>query len=88
MDNNETKKEIIQCLEEIGVFLDENEKEDVNICEYGMDSLGYIVFLCEVETRFGIEIPEEFLNYESVVSLEKLVNMVNQTMKKSPLLNI
>lgn len=73
----EVREKIIQCLESIGIFLDPLEDEDINICEYGMDSMGYIVFICEIEKCFGIEIPDEYLNIQNTVSLNKLTAIVS-----------
>mgnify|MGYP003303399173 FL=1 len=72
----EIRNKIIECLEGIGIFLDLSDNEDVNLCEYGMDSMGYIVFICEVETVFGISIPDEYLNIQNVVSLNGLTDIV------------
>lgn len=72
----EIRNKIIVCLEEIGIFLDVLDNEDVNLCEYGMDSMGYIVFICEVETMFGISIPDKYLNIQNVVSLNGLTDIV------------
>lgn len=74
----EIRGKIVACLETVGIFLDPSEDEDINICEYGMDSMGYIIFICEVETCLGVEIPDEYLNIQSVVSLNKLTSIVSQ----------
>lgn len=78
MDKIEIKKEIIECLEEIGIFLDLNIDEDINICEYGMDSLGYINFICEIETKFNIEIPHNNLLIQEGVYLKSIVEIINE----------
>lgn len=77
------REKIIECLETIGIFLDPSDDEDINICEYGMDSMGYIIFICEVETCFNIEIPDEYLNIQNVVSLNKLTNIVSHLLSVS-----
>ena len=76
MHKAKVKELIIECLEKIGIFLTVLDDEDINICEYGMDSFGYIVFICEVEKVFNVEIPDDFLNIQEVVSLNKLTDIV------------
>lgn len=74
----EIRDQIVKCLETIGIFLEPSDNEDINICEYGMDSMGYIIFICEIESCFEIEIPDEYLNIQNVVSLNKLTSIVSQ----------
>lgn len=76
MTKQEIRIRIIECLEAIGIFLDIDDSTDVNICEYGMDSFGYIVFVCEVENVFDVEIPDAYLNIQDIVSLNKMVDVV------------
>lgn len=69
----ETK--IIEILENVGVFI-EAGKSDVDIREYGIGSLEYITFICDIETEFNIEFPAEYLSIQQSVSLENIIHIV------------
>lgn len=71
------RKTIIACLENIGIFLSD-EDGDENICEYGMGSLDYVLLICDIEEALLIEIPDEYLNIQEVVSINKLTNIAYQ----------
>ena len=75
------KKELINLLENVGLFIEYNN-EEIDIREYGMDSLSYITFICDVEEFFGIEFPLEYLGLTETVSLDKLVDLVNSLTSK------
>lgn len=75
------KKELINLLENVGLFIEYNN-EEIDIREYGMDSLSYITFICDVEEYFGIEFPLEYLGLTETVSLDKIVDLVNALTSK------
>lgn len=57
---NEIKNKLIIILNNIGVIVDE-EEVDINLIEYGIDSISFISFIIEVEKEFGISLPDEVL---------------------------
>lgn len=75
---NEIKEKIYEHLESLGIYLNQNEDDDANICEYGMDSLSYIVFISDLEAIFGIDIPDDYLNIQKVVSINKIATLIKQ----------
>ncbi len=82
MENNEIRQKIIDCLEVIGIYVDITSDEDINICEYGMSSFEYVVFICEVENAFSIDIPDDYLNIQEVVSINALTEVVLKLLSK------
>ena len=66
---------IIDILENVGIFIEQSES-DVDIREYGMGSLEYITFICDLESEFNIEFPEEYLSIKQNVSLKNIVSII------------
>lgn len=69
-------QEILICLENIGFMIAIEKDEDINLMEYQMDSITFILFIVEMETHFGIEIPDQYLSYQTVESLKGLSNLI------------
>ena len=74
---NEIKNKLIIILNNIDVIVDE-EEVDINLIEYGIDSISFISFIIEVEKEFGISLPDEVLLIESVSSLNGFSNYISQ----------
>lgn len=54
------RERIIKCMEKIGLKVDPNTS-DFDVNDYINDSITFIVFVVELESEFGIEIPDEYL---------------------------
>lgn len=72
--------EIIQILNKYGVIIPENRKlSDIDLVEYGLDSLLFISLLVDLEVAFNIEFdPDDLLieNFRSVDSIKKKVELL------------
>lgn len=75
---------ILDILDLIGmkVFL-ENDIDDINLSEIGFDSVTFISFVVEIEDRFQIEIPDEFLILDNVVSLRGFSNLIDSLVEET-----
>ena len=62
------KRRIQDVLTDMGFSI--NSNEDINLIEYGIDSLRFIEFIVAVEHEFGITIPDDALSMESVSSID------------------
>ena len=71
----EFANKIIEILNEEGIYI-EYKGEDLDLREYIIDSLQYISFIVDIENLFGIEIPDEYLIYDSIASLHSFSNVV------------
>lgn len=81
--NNSTVSTVIDCLDIVGVQIpDLNEDQDVDLTEYDMDSLTFIAFIIEVEKKFDIIIPDEFLLYNNYKSLYGFCEFIESTLKE------
>ena len=70
------KLELIHCLEMVGVFVPYDEANDVDLTEYQIDSITFVSFMVEVEEHFDIMIPDEYLTYETIKSLNGYANLI------------
>lgn len=65
----ELKTKIIECLENIGIEVDRQTEDDIDLREYINDSLIFISVIIELEKMLDIEIPDEMLLFENFASL-------------------
>lgn len=71
------KKHIFEILDENGIYVDPCDMaEDLDLREYLVDSLQYVYFIVELENRLDIELPNEILLYENLISINGFVNMI------------
>lgn len=62
--------------EKFGIIFFNDEKNDFAISDYIIDSVGFMTFIISIEEELGVELPDDFLNFELLDSangfLEKL----------------
>ena len=51
-----TKDIVIECLKPYGVIIEDQIDEETLLSEYGMDSLLYMMFICDLEKKLSKEI--------------------------------
>lgn len=61
------KQIVIGCLKEYGIIIQDEIDENTLFTDYGMDSLIYMMFICDLEENLS----KEFLDY-SLLSLENM----------------
>lgn len=74
---HEVRNKLITILNNIGIIVDE-EEEDINLIDYGINSISFISFIIAVEKEFKISLPDEILIIESVSSLNGFSNYINE----------
>ena len=77
----DTYEQIVDCLNEVGIIVD-SKCVDIDLRDYDMDSLVFISFIVEVERKFNIIIPDEYLVYDNMQSLCGFTNLVESLMNK------
>lgn len=80
------RKKIGKILYDMGFCID--SENDVNLLEYGMDSLQFIDFIISVEEEFGIIIPDEALLMENISSLNGFITYVESIIEENNRLEI
>ena len=75
--NNTTYLALISMLEEIGYIVFEKDQEDFNISDYIADSMQFVQFILKIEEYYNIELSEDFLLYEILISAKGLANKID-----------
>lgn len=78
-DNIEYIKDaIVDCLSDVGIIINEKTESDINLLEEGIDSITFIVFVVNLERKFNISIPDNFLTVDILYSLQGLAKLIEQ----------
>lgn len=65
---------IVTILEEMGFVIFEKEEMDFNIGDYITDSIQFIGFILNIEQVLGMELTDDFLRFEVLISVNGLSN--------------
>ncbi|RKI43017.1 hypothetical protein D7V86_00545 [bacterium D16-51] len=66
---------IVECFNNIGVLVDAN-LENFTLSNYITDSLSFVSLIVELEEKFNIEIPDEYLSYDALETYADIENMI------------
>lgn len=69
------RKGIIILLQDEGIALS-HQDNDVDLREYITNSIQFISFIVDIEEKFEITMPDEYLSYESLSSLYAFAGIV------------
>lgn len=75
------KKILIDVLEEAGIYVDYEEKDDINISNYIKDSIQFISIIVAMEEKLEIEIPDELLIIDTFSSFNHLIDIICEITK-------
>ncbi len=73
---NEKKKMMYEVLTELGIECSLGDDEDLNLQEFIEDSFSFINFIVSIEEKFNVEIPDEYLSYETIQSMNGLLELI------------
>lgn len=77
-----SKNDIIECLHNIGIFIDDcNDDEVILLRNYIEDSIMFVSFIVELEEKFDIEIPDEYLLITEMETIDDVCNVINNIKK-------
>lgn len=73
-----TEKRVLmhEILAELGIECTQAEDEDLNLQEFIEDSFSFINFIVSIEEKFNVEIPDEYLSYETIQSMNGLLELI------------
>ncbi len=80
----EIRNLILKSLEDLGIFVDVNDQDDVNINEYGIDSFTYIAFIVSLEEKLGIAFPDNLMLLDNFSSINGFSNLLLALLDESP----
>ena len=71
------RSDIITVFQNMGIIVSmDSEFEDVDLTEYILDSMQFISFITELEQELNIELPNEYLLYENIRSLNGVISLI------------
>lgn len=59
-------------------FYEKKIENNANLMNYGLDSLGFIKTIIEIEDKFDIIIPDEYITLFSLNTVEKIISVINE----------
>lgn len=75
------KEKTRKILYDMGFSID--SENDVNLLEYGIDSLQFIEFVVSIEEEFDIVIPDEVLLMDNISSLNGFITYIESIIKEN-----
>lgn len=66
---------VIEVLESMGIQIDANSDE-IPLQEYIVDSIQFITFVVNIEEKFNIVFPDEYLLYDSISTMDILCEII------------
>ena len=81
MTQEMVKKILINVLEDAGIYVDYEEKDDINISNYIKDSIQFISIIVAMEEKLKIEIPDELLIIDTFSSFNHLIDIICEITK-------
>lgn len=76
------KKILIDVFEDAGIYVDCEEKDDINISNYIKDSIQFISIIVAMEEKLEIEIPDELLALDTFSSFNHLIDIIFEITKQ------
>ena len=77
-----TKQEIKNIMEEIGLDVSDIGNDDIDLSEYIVDSLMFINFVVELENKFNVDLPDEYLDVDVLKSFNALSTLIEELLKE------
>ncbi len=72
------RKNIIQVLSRVYIFIDDTVEGDIDLETYIEDSIHFMSFVVELEQHFHIEFPPELLSFENFKTINGLVLIIEE----------
>lgn len=74
----EVLKQVLDCLDEVGINLENYEGDilDLDIKVFVEESIDFINLVVALEERLKIELPDEFLAFDSITTISSITNFI------------
>ena len=78
MNIEEIRKNVMIALENVGIFVDVNVEENIELSNFIEDSIQFISMIVQFEELFCIEIPDELLTIDEFNFIEKVYTVLDE----------
>ncbi len=69
--------DIVECFNNIGILIDADQDNFI-LNEYILDSLTFVSMIVEIEEKFNVRIPDEYLSSNSLETYKDIENMLDK----------
>jgi len=78
----EVQNMLMEIMVDMGIICPtEDLTEDIDLRDYIYDSIIFISFIVEIESKFNVELGDEFLMYDNLQSMKGFVNLLEAYVK-------
>lgn len=81
-EKNNIRNELFEILNEMGIFCNDNSEDDIDLRDYIVDSILFVGFIVEIETKLGVELNDIFLSYDNLQSMNGFIKMLEEFVNK------
>ena len=79
MERKEIEQKLVNCLENVGIYIDiDDSVDDINLENYIESSIQFISLVIEIEKEFSIEIPDEMLDINTFKTIDMICDLLNE----------
>ena len=78
----DVKLKIIEALNDVGILVDEEDFDVIDLREYEMDSIMFVSFVVNLEEEFGINVPDEYLSLNQLANLNSVQYIIEELIKE------
>ena len=77
------REQICEVLEDMGIYISDDEVEDFSLQTYILDSIQFISLIVNLEDKIGFAFPDELLQYDSIGSVSNLSQIIESSISSS-----
>ena len=75
MKRKEIEQKLVNCLENVSIYID---VDDIDLENYIESSIQFISLVIEIEKEFSIEIPDEMLDINTFKTIDMICDLLNE----------
>lgn len=79
MKRKEIEQKLVNCLENVSIYIDVDDTvDDIDLENYIESSIQFISLVIEIEKEFSIEIPDEMLDINTFKTIDMICVLLNE----------
>ena len=79
MERKEIEQKLVNCLENVSIYIDVDDNvDDIDLENYIESSIQFISLVIEIEKEFSIEIPDEMLDINTFKTIDMICDLLNE----------
>lgn len=79
MKRKEIEQKLVNCLENVSIYIDVDDNvDDIDLENYIESSIQFISLVIEIEKEFSIELPDEMLDINTFKTIDMICDLLNE----------